>query len=349
MADKWMKDGFIPGLFSVIVPTFNRAHSIAETLDSVKVQTYRPIEVIVIDDGSTDDTRQIVNYWSERNLENDSLDLCYFYQENAGVSTARNFGLRECHGEYIQFLDSDDLLHEERFARIAHAFQTKSCDLVATGFGIMSDELEIPTEMQYGRDDEDVVIGLLDGSFWPNVLRPAYSRDLVQMTGPFNTAMSYAEDYEYLIRALIRNPKPKTASLREILAYLRIHQRGRRSDTKWTKVGLEWRVYCNGLLCNLVKQCDYITHEQKGTLASRLYLMGAHLKARGWYEFGNHCGEMAAGLGAKLDTKGIGKYLAWRGGAIGYWAYRTMIEWIKLLTRKNILRLSNMKFSIAKE
>ncbi|MDF5726195.1 MAG: glycosyltransferase family A protein [Rhizonema sp. PD37] len=84
-------------LVSVIIPAYNYAKYLAETLDSAFAQTYRPLEVIVMDDGSTDYTAEIVRAYP---------DVRYFYQENQGVSIARNVGIAAAEGEFIAFLDA---------------------------------------------------------------------------------------------------------------------------------------------------------------------------------------------------------------------------------------------------
>lgn len=91
------------GKVSVIVPTFNRAYCLSQTLSSVRRQTYAHWDVLVIDDGSTDDTASLVAAMRE----NDSR-IRYHYQPNGGVSSARNAGLRLADGDWIAFLDSDD-------------------------------------------------------------------------------------------------------------------------------------------------------------------------------------------------------------------------------------------------
>ena len=104
----WLKPECVSGLISIIIPTYNRASLIAIALDSVLAQTYRPIEIIVVDDGSADNTQEVVSEWA---IETD-LDLAvrYFHQANQGGCAARNRGLRESRGEFINFLDSDDRL-----------------------------------------------------------------------------------------------------------------------------------------------------------------------------------------------------------------------------------------------
>jgi len=88
-------------LVSVIIPTYNRATLLRRAINSVLAQTYRPIEIIVVDDGSTDDTSALLLAYGNQ--------IRVFKQPNQGVSSARNLGLQQAHGEYIAFLDSDDL------------------------------------------------------------------------------------------------------------------------------------------------------------------------------------------------------------------------------------------------
>jgi glycosyltransferase involved in cell wall biosynthesis len=90
--------------FSVIIPTFNREHSIIEAIDSVITQTFEDFEVIIIDDGSTDATSNLVTQLAEKEGR-----LIYVFQENQERSASRNNGIAFAKGEYICFLDSDDL------------------------------------------------------------------------------------------------------------------------------------------------------------------------------------------------------------------------------------------------
>jgi GT2 family glycosyltransferase len=89
-----------PGLVSVVIPTYNRAYILGEAIDSALRQTYRPLEVIVVDDGSQDETRTLVEAYGD--------PVRYFWQPNAGVSAARNVGMMHARGEFVALLDSDD-------------------------------------------------------------------------------------------------------------------------------------------------------------------------------------------------------------------------------------------------
>jgi glycosyltransferase involved in cell wall biosynthesis len=94
-------DAFLKMLFSVVIPTFNRAGHLRQALDSVFAQTFGDYEVIVVDDGSTDDTEKVANHYGNR--------IQLFRQSNQGPGAARNLGIQEARGEFVAFLDSDDI------------------------------------------------------------------------------------------------------------------------------------------------------------------------------------------------------------------------------------------------
>jgi glycosyltransferase involved in cell wall biosynthesis len=87
---------------SIVIPTYNRSRFVKEAVESVLKQTYDNLEVIVVDDGSTDDTNSVIHRLSDSRVS-------YFYKENGGSSSARNLGLLKAQGRYVAFLDSDDL------------------------------------------------------------------------------------------------------------------------------------------------------------------------------------------------------------------------------------------------
>jgi len=117
-----------PGLVSVIIPTYNRASLLTEALHSVAEQSYSHLEVVLIDDGSTDNTATIVE---DFRADRDDLSVRYCAQPNAGVSAARNKGLLLSRGEFIQYLDSDDILHPSKFAcQVQHLIENPTLDFV---------------------------------------------------------------------------------------------------------------------------------------------------------------------------------------------------------------------------
>lgn len=104
--------------FSIIIPTYNRASLILNTLNSIKNQNYQDYEVIIIDDGSSDDTKIVVEEYIK---ENSLLNWYYFFKLNGERGAARNYGVTKAKGEWITFLDSDDLFYPNHLT-IASAF-----------------------------------------------------------------------------------------------------------------------------------------------------------------------------------------------------------------------------------
>jgi glycosyltransferase involved in cell wall biosynthesis len=104
-------------LISCIVPVHNGERHLEQSLDSILAQDWRPLEVIVVDDGSTDDSRVVAESVAAR-----ATEVKVITQENAGPSSARNAGLAHASGELICFLDADDLWHEEKLVRQANRF-----------------------------------------------------------------------------------------------------------------------------------------------------------------------------------------------------------------------------------
>lgn len=94
--------------FSVVIPSYNRSGMTADAVNSVLSQTFRDFEIIVVDDGSTDDTEEALRRFSDR--------ITYHKQKNAGVASARNKGISLSSGSYICYLDSDDLWHPDKLA-----------------------------------------------------------------------------------------------------------------------------------------------------------------------------------------------------------------------------------------
>ena len=110
---------------SIIIPCYNCATYIKETLDSLAKQTYKDFEVICINDGSTDDTLQILESYAAYS----NLDIKIITQKNGGVSKARNCGIEVANGKYISFLDSDDIYHVEFLERMIIPIEQQNVDV----------------------------------------------------------------------------------------------------------------------------------------------------------------------------------------------------------------------------
>jgi len=308
------------GLFSVIMPTHNRATLIEEGLDSIKAQTYRPIEIVVVDDGSTDETGIVIQEWQERNTENNGFTLRYLYQENAGASAARNRGIGSIEGEYIQYLDSDDLLAPNRLQVLAETFKNSNCDFIQTGFKGFDAETGEVIQTLYGNPNEDQLELALNGRLWANTLRSAFTAELVKRLGPWKSEMSCFEDREYVERAICAARKP--VAIREVLASARRGGGKRISDKLRSYEGRVWRVYCEQCLAEATRCRSDISYASKKAFASRIYGLGFRSNASGWPDLGKQCEEIAASMGVKLDNLGKRRRLVWRLGKCGGLFYR---------------------------
>ena len=116
-------------MISVIIPMYNSAAAIERCLTSVMRQSFKDTEIIVIDDGSTDNGAGVV-----LDLATKDDRIRYIRQENSGVSRARNRGLDEAHGEWISFIDSDDEVVEDYLSSMYYLIQKSNCDIVMCGY-----------------------------------------------------------------------------------------------------------------------------------------------------------------------------------------------------------------------
>jgi glycosyltransferase involved in cell wall biosynthesis len=114
-------------LISCIIPVYNGEHYLREAIDSILAQLYRPLEIIVADDGSTDGTHAVIATYSNQ--------VRYLSQPNRGPAAARNLGLRAALGDFVAFLDADDLWHSEKLARqMAQLQKRPEVDLCFAGY-----------------------------------------------------------------------------------------------------------------------------------------------------------------------------------------------------------------------
>lgn len=112
--------------FSVIIPIYNSEATITNTLNSVINQTYKDFEIILVDDGSFDNTKKNI----EAFFKNKNIIYKYIYQANNGVSAARNRGIKEAQGEYIAFLDSDDMWHPQKLEIVSNILENTSINIL---------------------------------------------------------------------------------------------------------------------------------------------------------------------------------------------------------------------------
>jgi glycosyltransferase involved in cell wall biosynthesis len=189
-------------LVSIIIPTYNRAQLLLEALESAKSQTYRPIEVIVVDDGSTDNTQEIVSRFKEVN-SSEIFRVSYLRQQNKGPSAARNHGLSHSSGEYLQFLDSDDLIHPRKIE--IQVGLLKSHPSIHLIFSEKFDFQNWPNweDIQAKAPDFQILKGCdLYCSFNTLTNSGLYKKETCLLAGLWDEEMSLCEDLEFNLRVL---------------------------------------------------------------------------------------------------------------------------------------------------
>lgn len=209
--DQWMDADYRSGWVSVIVPTYNRAAHLPNTLDSVWAQTYRPLELIVVDDGSEDDTASVVDYWANKRVDVPQFDVRFFRQENRGPSAARNLGLLHSRGEYIQFFDSDDRLHPQKIETHVSALEKDPrCNYAWSTHTTFRLSEETPEFSSYDVDRliqesqhiPELSLFEMTGNLWDGF----YRRSLCRRAGPMHEELTRMEDMEYNIRMSALHP-----------------------------------------------------------------------------------------------------------------------------------------------
>lgn len=224
-------------MVSVIIPIYNRADLIEETIKSVYNQEdYEgEIEIIVVNDGSTDDT---LNVLEKINMY---IPLKIIDSENKGVCSARNIGLSYAKGDFIQFLDSDDLIAKDKFKeQILLLNKNPNADFCYSKSVYFFNDPENIIKIFPLSDinHENVLPGFLISCLWPSH-SPLYRKEACDKIGNWNTELKCLEDWEYGCRVGINNLKPIFSS--KTLAYVREHdgERLSRGDLYKTAINIE--------------------------------------------------------------------------------------------------------------
>lgn len=185
------------GLVSTIIPVFNRAAMLREAVASVLAQTWRPIEIVIVDDGSSDDTRAVAH-----ELAASHPDIVrVLSQPNAGPGAARQTGLEAASGEFIQFLDSDDLLLPEKFALQVAGLRSDADSGISYGKTYTREHgVRKPAAAQRSAERHRTIFpALLTGRLW-ETSTPLYRRTALDRIGPWPRKRQM-EDWEFDARA----------------------------------------------------------------------------------------------------------------------------------------------------
>ena len=224
-------------LVTAIIPTHNYGRYIGEALESLRSQTYLNWECIVVDDGSTDDTCEVVAHHSVADAR-----IHYVWQENRRQAAARNHGIRHARGEYIQFLDADDLLEREKLKRQVEFLEFRpEVDIVYSNVRYFDPEK--PDELRYANADdepwmpvisgagEEILVPLVRNNIMP-VNAPMIRRSTVEEVGFFDEKLPPVEDWEYLIRCAAAGKRFQYEDSEGVRALVRAHAESSSSNRR---------------------------------------------------------------------------------------------------------------------
>jgi glycosyltransferase involved in cell wall biosynthesis len=226
-------DNFDPALISVVMPCHNAAPYVEEAIGSVLGQSYPQVELVVVDDGSTDGSTEILQRLATEHPERITL----VFQNRAGPFAARNAALAQANGNYIAFLDADDTWHPEALRLMHDALEADLADLAdvawcgwqAIGIAATDTQPQIPPDLDAG----EVVSYFLEHGPWPlnSVL---IRRHLIDELRGFSERAPTAMDYDLWLRLLAR--QPKLVRVPDVLAFYRHYPRGASHIPHWRQV-----------------------------------------------------------------------------------------------------------------
>jgi len=184
-------------IFSVIIPSYNSDKTIERALKSVINQTFKDFEIIIVDDGSVDDTKEVIKKFFQNNKD---IKYKYIYQENTGPSAARNNAVKNSTGKYLAFLDSDDEWHFSKLQIQYEKISELSAKFISSKYTI-NDFKNI--------DERDIKKYLFNDFLISNRTSTPCTiveKVLFDSVGGFDEKLSYSEDYNLWLKISFREP-----------------------------------------------------------------------------------------------------------------------------------------------
>ena len=199
---------------SVIIPCYNSGTHLAQAIDSVLAQTCPASEIIVVDDGSTDDSPAIMARYGDR--------IRVVRQANAGLPAARNAGIQAATGEWLAFLDADDWWHPDFLLKTAQVLESSDAALAYSGWqnvGAPPPYHDPYVPEDYEQAEPSKAVRLMRSTGWP-VHAALTRRDVLFEAGLFNPALKSCEDFDLWLRVALTH---RIARVPEVLAFYRFH------------------------------------------------------------------------------------------------------------------------------
>lgn len=255
-------------MISVIVPIYNSEKYLKKCIDSIKNQTYKDLEIILVNDGSTDNSPKICDEYAK--IDN---RIKVIHQENGGLSAARNAGLKSASGEYITFVDSDDYIEDDTYEKVNSAIERFDSDLVFFREKSVDEQGrtiyingDTPTGkiFEISKDDAaELIIGRLINGMCDKVYKASVINDIF-----FKEGYMYGEDFMYNLLALTR---VKTVSYVDQIKYSYVSNSSSVTHKSFNKNSFN-QVYFKDAVTEYVKEYfpDYLELCQKRSFLARL-------------------------------------------------------------------------------
>ena len=196
---------------SVVIPAYNAELYLADCIASVLNQSYKNIEIIIINDGSSDSTEEISKQFSDK--------IIYVYQQNQGASIARNTGINQAQGDYIAFLDADDLWHFQKIERQLLALrqhpEAAYCDTACSRQSKEILKKRLSETVNYETTSD---FGYIFKNPYTATSSWLIARNLIQKTGTFDPSLKTAEDVDFILKIAYYNPN--VVHITEQLVYI---------------------------------------------------------------------------------------------------------------------------------
>jgi glycosyltransferase involved in cell wall biosynthesis len=225
-----MSENFVPNLISVVMPCYNAAAFVEEAVDSVMNQTHSDVELIIVDDGSSDGSVDILQLLAKKY----SPRLTLLHQDHTGPYPARNHGLEHAHGGRVAFLDADDYWSRDALEKLAAAMDASQSDIAYCGWQNVG--IGAPGTTPYIPPDYsqmDTAAEFLRSCPWP-IHAALVKREVIDAVKGFSERCFSSMDYDLWLQLYAYTQK--LVRVPEVMAYYRWHDKGQISKTKWKQV-----------------------------------------------------------------------------------------------------------------
>ncbi|MCK5605028.1 glycosyltransferase family 2 protein [Candidatus Pacearchaeota archaeon] len=253
---------------SVIIPTYERAKYVTKAINSVLAQTYKNYEIIVVDDGSKDNTRQVLETYKDK--------IIYLYQENAGVSAARNAGIRAARGKWIAFLDSDDIWFPDKLLSQMECVNRTHAKVCFTSTKHVGKEIENVAKRKPYREEifQEPFDLILQDSLVLYVQSMLIELSLIEQMQGFDERLEVAEDTSLIYKLALETP---FAYIDEPLVYVnRDEQRQGLANN-----GPSTRSKMRDAHIEIISRAYFRCYKKRGLIIKKLrYILGHYLSNR---------------------------------------------------------------------